>query len=95
MGGWEGDRQSAEAATQIGQRDIFGRRRAENYWGENESRRRGGEKGRIGIEGGGEENEFPLGLISDKGDVSGNYTAKWNLKVMHHASCNTAHHVKT
>ena len=53
MGGWDWDRdrQSGEAATQIGQRDIFGRRRAENYWGENESRRRGGEKGRIGIEG--------------------------------------------
>ena len=44
MGGWDWDRdrQSGEAATQIGQRDIFGRRRAENYWGEMNRGRRNG-----------------------------------------------------
>ena len=66
MGGWEGDRQSAEAATQIGQRDIFGleigRRRAENYWGENESRELKGEE--VEQRKGRGENEFPPGLIS-------------------------------
>ena len=76
MGGWDWDRdrQSGEAATQIGQRDIFGRRRAENYWGENESRELKGEeveqrKGR-----GGER--IPTGVNlrteTERGDVSGN-----------------------
>ena len=78
VGGWDRDRQSAEAATQIGQRDIFGleigRRRAENYWGENESRELKGEeveqrKGR-----GGER--IPTGVNlrteTERGDVSGN-----------------------
>ena len=72
-GGWDEDRQSAEAATQIGQkeregkreRDIFGRRRAENYWGENESHAAAAERGRQGrIAIVGRENEFPPGLIS-------------------------------
>ena len=42
--------------------DIFGRRRAENYWGENESRELKGEE--VEQRKGRGENEFPLGLIS-------------------------------
>ena len=65
-GGWDEDRQSAEAATQIGQTeregDIFGRRRAENYWGENESHAAARRETRENCNS--LENEFPPGLIS-------------------------------